>query len=83
MTDHTMIIIDNPYDSFCRNLAQTLQDLLQYSMNSGLDPLQLRLRQSATLPQMTVGSGCKGRRMCTQSSAALGLQKKVLENSGL
>ncbi len=45
--------------------------------------LQLCLRSSATLAQSTVGSACRRREVCVQSSVALGLQRKVLEFSGL
>ncbi len=74
---------DNVYDWICRVLAQTLQLLAQKHCSSGSDPLQLCLRRSVTLAQITVGFACRRRRVYVQSSVAVGLQKKVLEFSGL
>lgn len=53
------------------------------SAASSLDVLQLRLRTSTALPQTLCDSGSELYRLCMQSSVALGLQKKVLEFSGV
>jgi len=49
--------------------------------SSASDALQLKLRHSAALTQSSIGSACRRRKVCLQTSVALGLQKKVLENS--
>jgi hypothetical protein len=68
----------NSLDSALDSAASTLD-----VCSSGSDPLQLCLRPSVTLAQSSVGSACRRGKVCVQSSAAPGLQKKVLEFSGL
>ena len=70
--------LTNSVDSAPDSAASTLD-----VCSSGSYPLQLCLRPSVTLAQSSVGSACRRGKICMQSSAALGLQKKVLEFSGL
>ena len=70
--------LTNSVDSVPDSAASTLD-----VCSSSSYPLQLCLRPSVTLAQSFVGSACRRGKVCVQSSAALGLQMKVLEYSGL